>query len=84
MGPGMGGYGMMGPGQQVNLNLSTNDVKTYLDRYVAIMGNPHLKAGPVTEKDSNTIAADIVTTDKDALVQRFEVDRRTGSWHPVQ
>ena len=91
MGPGMMGYGMMGPGmmgwnygpQQASLNLSTNDVKAYLDRYIAMMGNPHLKAGPVTEKDTNTVTAEIVTTDKDALVQRFNVDRRTGFWQPV-
>ncbi len=91
MGSGMMGHGMMGPGmmgwsygpQQANLNLSTNDVKSYLDRYVAMMGNPHLKVGPVSEKDSNTITAEIVTADKDALVQRFNVDRRTGFWQPV-
>ncbi len=94
-GPGMMGYGMMsgyGPGmmgwghwpQQANLNLSTSDVKSHLDRYIAVMGNPHLKAGPVTEKDANTITAEIVTTDKDALVQQFNVDRRTGFWQPVQ
>ena len=98
MGPGMMGYGMMGgcnpnmmgwgygpqQPQQTNLNLSTNDVKAYLDRYVATLGNPHLKSGPVTEKDSNTITADIVTTDKEALAQRFNVDRHTGYWQPVQ
>ena len=92
MGPGMGyGYGM-GPGmmgwgygpQPVDLNLSANDVKSYLERWVASMGNPNLKAGPVTEKDSSTISADIVTTDKDALVQRFSVDRHTGFWRPAQ
>ena len=90
MGPGYGhgmGPGMMGRGydsQQANLNLSTSDVKVYLDRYLAMMGNPHLKAGPVTEKDANTIAAEIVTADKSALVQRFNVDRRTGYWQPAQ
>jgi hypothetical protein len=88
MGPGMmGGYGMMGPGygpSQANLNLSTNDVKTYLDRYIAVMGNPHLKAGPVTEKDSNTITAEIVTAEKGDIVQRFAIDRKSGFWQPVQ
>ena len=85
----MGGYGpgMMGGGygpQQANLNLSTNDVKSYLERWIAMMGNPHLKAGPVTEKDANTIMAEVVTTDKGDLVQRFNVDRRAGFWQPVQ
>lgn len=95
-GPGMMGYGMMGPGMmgpgmmgwgygppQANFNLSADDVKAHLDRYIAMMGNPHLKAGPVTEKDPNTITAEILTTDKNALVQRFNVDRRTGLWQPV-
>ena len=47
-------------------------------------GNPHIKVGSVTEKDANTISADIVTTDKDALVQRFNVDRHTGVYTSVQ
>lgn len=96
-GPGMMGYGMMGPGmmmgpggmmgwgnrpQQGNLNLSTSDVKGYVERWVTMMGNPRLKAGPITEKDSNTITADIVTADKNALVQRFKIDRHTGFWQP--
>ena len=81
MGPGMGwGYGP----QQGNLDLSTSVVKSYLERWIAIAGNPRLKAGPVTEKDSNTITADVVTTDKGALVQRFNVDRRSGFWQPAQ
>jgi hypothetical protein len=49
-----------------------------------MMANPHIKVGSVTEKDTNTITADIVTTDKDALVQRFDVDRRTGVYRPAQ
>lgn len=88
MGPGMMGPGMMGPGygpqQQANLNLSTDDVRSYMQRWIAMMGNPRLKVGPVAEKDSSTITADIVTTDKDALVQRFNVDRRTGWMQPAQ
>ncbi len=85
MGPGMmgGGYGP-GYGPQQALNLSTNEVKTYLDRYIAVMGNPHLKAGPVTEKDADTITAEIVTADKGDVVQRFNVNRKTGFWQPVQ
>ncbi|MFG1245114.1 hypothetical protein [Xanthobacter versatilis] len=78
------GYGMMGYGPMANLNLSVNDVKTYLDRWIAMSGNPHIKAGPVTEKDSSTITADVLTTDKEALVQRYNVDRRTGFWQSAQ
>lgn len=88
MGQGMMGQGMMGPGmmmgQQANLNLSANDVKTYFERWVAMSGNPRVKVGPVTEQNDNTITADIVTTDKDALVQRFAVDRNTGTYRVVQ
>jgi len=94
-GPGMMGPGMMGgcgPGmmgwgygqQQANLNLSVADVKSALDRWVAMNGNPRVKAGPVTEKDANTITADVVTAEKGDLVQRFSVDRRTGFWQPVR
>jgi hypothetical protein len=85
MGPGM--MGMMGPGmmgQQANLNLTTNDVKGYLERWVAMSGNPRIKVGPVTERNDNTISADIVTTERDALVQRFSVDRSTGIYRVVQ
>ena len=86
MGPGMMmGSGMMGGGvQATNLNLSANDVTSYLGRWVTMTGNPHIKVGSVTEKDANTITADIVTTDKDALVQRFNVDRHTGVYTSVQ
>ncbi len=92
MGPGMMGQGMMGQGmgpgmmmgQQANLNLTANDVKTYFERWVAMSGNPRVKVGPVTERNDNTITADIVTTDKDALVQRFAVDRNTGTYRVVQ
>lgn len=82
-GPGMMGWGW-GQQQPANLNLSATDVKTYLERWVAMAGNPRIKVGNVTEKDANTITADIVTTEKDALVQRFNVDRRNGFWQPVQ
>lgn len=91
MGSGMmqGGHMMMGPGMmmnrgnnpgQANLNLSVSDVKSDLEQWVSAMGNPHVKAGPVTEKDANTIIADVLTTDKGSLAQRFTVDRRTGTW----
>ena len=89
MGPGITGYGY-GPGAIArgwgnpagNPNLSVNDVKSYLERSVALSGNPHLKVGDVTEKDIDTITADIVTTDKDGLVQRFSVNRHSGFFQP--
>ena len=76
---------MMGSGYatpQVNVNLSVSDVTTYLERWAA--GNPNIKVANVVEKDANTITADILTKDKDALVQRYTFDRRTGFYHPVQ
>ena len=79
------GPGMMGPGQygrQANLNLSSDDVKNYLERWIAVQGNPRLKVGDVKEKDANTIEADIVTKEGNALVQRFTVDRHTGFYRP--
>ena len=90
MGPNMMGTGMMGWGggapQTVpaNLNLSANDVTAYLGRWITMSGNPHIKVGSVTEKDANTITADIITTDKDVLVQRFNVDRHAGVYTSVQ
>ena len=94
-GPGMmgGGYGQgYGPGMmgnygpgyyrgQPNLNLSTDDVKNYIERMIR---NPRLKVGEVKEKDADTITADIVTKDKDALVQRFQFNRRDGYYQPEQ
>ena len=73
-GPGMmGDYGCWGnPG---NLNLSTDDVKNCLERMIR---NPNLKVGEVKEKDADTIVADIVTKDKDALVQSLDFNRHSG------
>ena len=91
-GPGMmgGGYGhgwMMngqGPGyygQARNLNLSVDDVKKYVEQMI---DNPRLKVGDVKEKSADTITAEVVTKDKDALVQTFAFDRHTGGYQPEQ
>lgn len=80
----MGGYGPGYYGRQGNLNLTTDQVKTYLERMIAVQGNPRLKVGDVKEKDADTITGDIVTKDKDALVQRFAVDRHTGFYRPEE
>lgn len=91
MGPGMmGGPGTMGPGimgggsgyYQYPTNPTVADVKTYLEQWVAAMGNPRLKVGAVKEKDANTIVGEIVTQDG-SVVQRFEVDRNTGVYRPA-
>jgi hypothetical protein len=93
MGPGYGPGYMMGPGygrgpgygggyyhNQGNLNLSVDDVKTYLQRMIR---NPNLKVGDVKEKDADTITADVVTKDN-SLVQRFMVNRHSGFYQPEQ
>ena len=93
MGPGMmGGYGYgMGPWMmtpyrtnQGALDVSVDDVKNNFERWLAWQANPRVKLGNVSEKDADTITADIVTTDKDGLVQRFAVNRRTGFTQPSE
>jgi len=87
VGPGMmRGYGpgVTGPGWNPavrDLNLSTDNVKNYFERWLALQGNPRLKVGDVKEKDADMIVADIVTKDN-SLVQRFVVNRRNGIFQP--
>jgi hypothetical protein len=75
MGPGMMGYGW---GRQGSGPLGANDVQSYLERWVATTGNTNLKVGTVTEKDANTISAEIVSKEKGTLIQRYSIDRNTG------
>ena len=87
-GPGMwgrSGAGMMNGWGTTwhDLDLSTDNVKTYFDRWIAWQGNPHLKVGDVKAKDADTIVADIVTKDN-SLVQRFVVNRRNGYFRPSE
>lgn len=88
-GPGiMQGYGpgIAGPGWNTtgrDLNLSTDNVKNYFERWLAWQGNPRLKIGDVKEKDTDMIVADIVTKDN-SLVQRFVVNRRNGYFQPSE
>ena len=75
-----------GPGWNTgwrDLNLSTDNVKTYLDRWIAWQGNSRLKVGDVKERDADTIVADIVTKDN-SPVQRFVVNRRNGFFRPSE
>lgn len=86
MGTGMMmGSGMMGwYGQpQANLNLSVDDVRGSVERWIAMTGNPRLKPGKVTATNADTITAEVVTVDKEALVQRYAVNRHTGYWQQV-
>ncbi len=59
------------------------DVERAMNQWIALEGNPRLKLGPVTEKNSNSFRADIVTKDG-SLVQRFDIDRRSGQLTPVE
>ncbi len=82
MGPGMmgtaPGYGMP---QQAE-PMSADDVTKMFEQHLAWMGNPNLKVGSIAEKDADTVTVEIVTQDG-SLVQRYEVDRRTGFSRPV-
>lgn len=57
--------------------LTVDQVRTDLERWLVNIGNPHLKIGNVTEKDSLTITAEIITVDN-SLVEKIDIDRRTG------
>ncbi len=78
-GPGDGpGYSPRGDVQgNQTLNLTTDDVKSRMERWLVERENPRLKVGEIKEKDADTITADIVTKDN-SLVERFIVDRHTG------
>jgi hypothetical protein len=78
-GPGMM-YGY-GPANQGNLNLTADQVKQYLGQMIR---NPNLKVGDVKEKDADTIVAEIVTKEKEALVQRLDFNRHNGFVQPEQ
>jgi len=87
-GPGMmRGYGPgAGPGWNTSwrdLNLSTDNVKTNVERWLAWQGNPRLKVGDVKERDADTVVIDIVTKDN-SLVQRFVVNRHNGYFQPSE
>lgn len=82
MGPGMrprmGGWlGLEGRRVVPMVQLSTDDVRAFFERYLEALGNERLEVGEVVAVDDDTIAADVVTVD-DSLVERFEVDRHTG------
>jgi uncharacterized membrane protein len=57
--------------------LTVEEVTDGLQRWIARGGNPRLKPGNVVAKDNRTITAEIVTVDN-SLVQKLDIDRRTG------
>jgi hypothetical protein len=77
-GPGMGGWsGLEGRRVVPMMQLSADDVRVFLERYLESLGNARLKVGKVKEADRDTITAEIVTVD-DSLVESFAVNRHTG------
>ena len=90
MGQGMMGQGMMGSGMMRGgaggmfgtrvtpmMNLSIDDVRSYLGLQLERINNKRLKLGNVTA-DDGAVGAEIVTVDN-SLVQRLKVDRHTGA-----
>jgi hypothetical protein len=84
MGPGMmqGGRGpgmdaLFGARVERMLNLTADDVRSYLDFRLERLKNKRLKIGDIKLEDGAAIA-DIVTVDN-SLVQRLKVDRHTGA-----
>lgn len=59
------------------MNLSVDEVRTYLAAQLDRLDNKRLKVGDI-KSDDGTITADVVTID-DSLVQRLKVDRHTGA-----
>ena len=85
MGPGQGI--MMGPGYggpaAAPRDVTLDDVRHVLDHQVAWHSLSRLRVGDVTEKDQDTILAEIVTVDG-SVVQRYEVNSHTGLLAPVE
>ncbi len=67
-------FGYHPPGQE----LTADEVRDGLQRWIAGSGNARLEAGKVAEKDGLTIVAEVVTVE-DSLVQKLYIDRRTGT-----
>jgi hypothetical protein len=77
MGPAVRGPALFGSHVTPMMNLSVEDVRSYLALQLDRLNNKRLKIGNVTA-DGETISAEIVTVDN-SLVQRLKIDRRTGS-----
>ena len=88
--PGMMG-GMMGQGRSAvglgvvtpTRNVSIDDVHDHFERLLQAQGNPRVKLGEIKDTDKDAIIAEIVTTEG-SLVDRFNVNRRSGAIQRVQ
>ena len=63
--------------------LDEADVRRMMEAWLKQERNPRLKLGSITAKGENIYQADIVTQDN-SLVQRFDIDRRTGAIEAVE
>jgi hypothetical protein len=77
MRPGRMGMGMMMGRRMTDRKLDASEVKRILDGRLAWQGNRRLKVGAVTEKDDDTVIAEVQTVDG-SLVAKYAVDRTTG------
>jgi hypothetical protein len=66
----------------VDRTMTGDEARVALTKRLSRIGNDRLKVGKVEEKDAGTIQAEIVTVDN-SLVQRFEIDRKTGRFRRV-
>ncbi|MGR9577944.1 hypothetical protein [Pandoraea sputorum] len=93
----MMGQGMMdGPGgcapcadpdrfpQREKLNLSVDQVRSNMESWLRRAGNPRLKVGKVAERDADTVSVEVVTVEKNVLVQRYDVNRHSGCIRPAR
>lgn len=81
MGQGRGamGLGFVTPSR----NVSIDDVRDHFGRLLQAQGNPRVKLGEIKDADKDAIVAEIVTTEG-SLVDRFNVNRRSGAIQRVQ
>lgn len=95
MGQGMMNRGMMGGGMKCSgmmcrgwgypnqgrvTPVDMAGAKELVEHYLAMTGNPRLKAGKITEM-KNSFVAEIVTQD-DSLVDKIIIDKNTGWMRP--
>ncbi len=63
--------------------LTIEDARKTVEQRLEWSGNDRLKVGTVEAKDDNTFSAEIVTVDG-SLVEKFEINRKTGFMQPVR
>lgn len=78
MGPRRMGMGMMMGRRLTDRKLDVSEVKRIIDGRLAWQGNKRLKVGNVTEKDADTIIAEILTVDG-SLVAKMSMNRTSGA-----